>query len=224
MPAPDDPEWIGDLDNASWVADSPTGNYWVAAWRPGGWVRLDAPSGLPNGFKGHVYVHLKPWAPLGGRLLVARVVVSGAVPISARTLRQVPIADVEALAANPEVEHVLRQPFSTPLPTVESLGRHFEETKNDYPDYEWVPFVGTTPMVFTDVPVVEGPVKAPKGRITEEFLNTVAAAYARATAEGVAPGPAIAKQADVPVRTVHGWIAQARKRGILPPARRGRAG
>ncbi len=34
----------------------------------------------------------------------------------------------------------------------------------------------------------------------------------------------LAKEADVPVGTVHRWILEARRRGFLPPARQGRAG
>jgi hypothetical protein len=34
----------------------------------------------------------------------------------------------------------------------------------------------------------------------------------------------LAKEADVPVGTVHRWIVEARRRGFLPAARVGRAG
>lgn len=68
------------------------------------------------------------------------------------------------------------------------------------------------------------PVTAPDGRITEGFLKSVASAYLWLTSAGLRPAPGIAEMAGVPVRTVHRWVSDARKRGILPPARPGRAG
>lgn len=62
------------------------------------------------------------------------------------------------------------------------------------------------------------------GRLTDEFLNTVADAYRWFTDRGQAPAPGISELSGAPVRTVHRWVLEARKRGILPPARTGRAG
>ncbi len=69
-------------------------------------------------------------------------------------------------------------------------------------------------------------IQPPKGRLTDEFLGEVAEAYRWATESQKAPAPAIAEvaESEVSVRTVHRWIYEARKRGILPPARVGRAG
>jgi hypothetical protein len=62
------------------------------------------------------------------------------------------------------------------------------------------------------------------GLLTEEFLRSVADAYRWFSDRGQAPAPGISAVSGSPVRTVHRWILQARKRGILPPARTGRAG
>jgi len=62
------------------------------------------------------------------------------------------------------------------------------------------------------------------GRITRDFLASVAAAYRYYVFIGVHPAPAIADDADVPAATVRGWILSARKAGMLMPGRRGRAG
>jgi hypothetical protein len=186
-------------------------------------VRLEAREELSTGFRGRIYLQLRPSEALGGRLMVYRAVMAGVVPISARTWRGVPIAEVEASAMLPYNDEVLRRPTDRPLALDEVLDRYFDETEPQFgPPTDFTP--ETTRLLPWDVPVIEGPVQAPKGRITEEFLAHVASAYAWAAAQGLAPAPAIAEQADVPVRTVHGWISQARKRGHLPPGRPGRAG
>jgi hypothetical protein len=63
----------------------------------------------------------------------------------------------------------------------------------------------------------------------EGLLQEVARLYRETLRAGQPPAPTIAaifNQTGPPVsiRTVHGWIAQARKRGHLPPATKGRAG
>jgi hypothetical protein len=72
-----------------------------------------------------------------------------------------------------------------------------------------------------EFPVIE----APAGRrITDEFLETVARAYAIAVRKGHHPAPVIADLAQVAPKTVRKWIAKARERGIMPPGRQGRVG
>lgn len=68
------------------------------------------------------------------------------------------------------------------------------------------------------------PIPPAGGRLTVEFLTAVADAYRWFADRGQAPSPGIAEQTGAPVRTVHRWVLEARKRGILPPARTGRAG
>ena len=197
--------------------------YWSVAYRPGGWVRLQAKGELSAGFCGTVYLQLLPDATFQGRLTVHQAFMAGDAPISARTWRQIPIAEIESLARQPDQAEVLRRPADRPLAPAAQLGRYFDETE---------PQVGPatthirdrprlTPF---DVPMIPGPVQTPpKGRITDEFLVHVASAYTQA-AGGGSPAKVIAEQAKVPIRTVHGWITQARKRGYLPPGRPGRAG
>ena len=68
------------------------------------------------------------------------------------------------------------------------------------------------------------PLRRPDGSGSDEFYRNVAAAYMAAMRHTRAVAPVLAAEADVPVRTVHGWIAEARRRGFLPPATsRGRA-
>jgi len=64
----------------------------------------------------------------------------------------------------------------------------------------------------------------PDGSDPDAFYRGVAEAYNAAVARTDKPAKLLANQADVPVPTVHRWIAEARRRGFLPPARRGKAG
>lgn len=68
------------------------------------------------------------------------------------------------------------------------------------------------------------PLTRPDGTNPEEFYRRVAQAYAEAVVTTSKPAKVLAEEAGVPVGTVHRWIREARRRGYLPPARRGRAG
>jgi hypothetical protein len=200
--------------------------YWTTSYRPGGWVRLDTHDQAPSGFRGKVFLQLQPSDDLGGRLLIHQALMTGDNPISARTWRQVPFAEVEAYAVNPEVRSILELPVEITTTVIGDLDKYFDDTEKRYgPATDFIPEMPYHPLM--DLPHMHAsyqPVQPPGGRITDDFLRHVATAYARATAEERAPGPAIAAEAGVPVRTVHGWITQARKKGMIPPGRRGRAG
>lgn len=68
------------------------------------------------------------------------------------------------------------------------------------------------------------PLRRPDGTNPQEFYRRVAAAYSEAVLATSKPAKVMAEEAGVPVGTVHRWIREARRRGYLPPARRGRAG
>jgi transposase-like protein len=68
------------------------------------------------------------------------------------------------------------------------------------------------------------PLTRPDGTDPEGFSRRVAEAYNEAVQATPAPAPALAEEAGVPVVTVHRWIADARRRGALPPGRKGVAG
>lgn len=68
-------------------------------------------------------------------------------------------------------------------------------------------------------------IRRPEGRaLPDDFLADVAHAYTVLARDGQKPAPVIAAEADVPVTTVHRWIKEARRRGLLAPARRGATG
>lgn len=74
------------------------------------------------------------------------------------------------------------------------------------------------------------PVRAPKRRLlgrpdgSDTFYVRFAKAYASAAVESSKPAMALAAENDVPVETVRRWIKEARRRGHLPPATKGKAG
>lgn len=60
---------------------------------------------------------------------------------------------------------------------------------------------------------------------TPDFYELVALQQSRLTDDGDPnPTATIARLSDVPLSTVQGWVARARRKGLLPPGRRGRAG
>jgi hypothetical protein len=64
----------------------------------------------------------------------------------------------------------------------------------------------------------------PDGASPEEFYPRVAAAYSQYAPRTRAPAKEMAAEAGVPITTVHRWIREARRRGFLTPARKGKAG
>jgi hypothetical protein len=64
----------------------------------------------------------------------------------------------------------------------------------------------------------------PDGKDPDAFYAQVARAYQDYAPRTRAPAAEIAKEADVPIGTVHGWVREARRRGHLPPGRKGKAG
>ncbi len=64
----------------------------------------------------------------------------------------------------------------------------------------------------------------PDGASPDEFYPRVAAAYSQHALLTTAPAKEMAAEAGVPITTVHRWIREARRRGFLKPARKGKAG
>jgi hypothetical protein len=64
----------------------------------------------------------------------------------------------------------------------------------------------------------------PDGASPDEFYPRVAAAYSQYALLTTAPAKEMAAEASVPITTVHRWIREARRRGFLTRARKGKAG
>jgi hypothetical protein len=97
---------------------------------------------------------------------------------------------------------------------------------DDAPDPTLAQIRARTPRnVPPETPSPERPrLTRPDGAAPEEFYPRVAAAYAQYAPRTRAPAKQIAAEAGVPVTTAHRWIREARRRGYLPPATKGKAG
>ncbi|MEV6116646.1 hypothetical protein AB0L59_30265 [Streptomyces sp. NPDC052109] len=210
---------------------------WAIDVAPWGWLRLRESSGEgPT-----VYLHYESAGQEGQERLDLQAVVmrSGEnEALSGRVWRRIPFSEVERFltfsllspqAGLPEsMQRSFQQartvffggtPEAAP-PSLDTLEDFFDATAELTPIHMSPQSSG---MLVTD----EGrlpEIKPPQGRISDEFLQDVADAYRKLTDMSKPPAPAIAELSGAPVRTVHRWIYEARKRGILPPARPGRAG
>lgn len=63
----------------------------------------------------------------------------------------------------------------------------------------------------------------PDGTDPDGFYRRVADAYREVSVTTRAVAPVLAEEAGVPVATVHRWVMEARRRGFLPPSRRGKS-
>lgn len=68
------------------------------------------------------------------------------------------------------------------------------------------------------------PLRRPDGSDPDTFYKLVGDHYRWHAAVTAKPAARIAADAGVPVTTVHRWIREARRRGHLPPGRKGKAG
>jgi hypothetical protein len=57
-------------------------------------------------------------------------------------------------------------------------------------------------------------------RLSDDFYRRVADLYSWCAVSGVAPAPALSEANDVAETTVHAWVKEARRRGVLAPARK----
>lgn len=199
----------------------------------GGWIRVDD---IEEAI-GPVYVRLAI-DELTRRWRAVDIYLDGCdKPIAGRVVRQLPVAAIEAAASEPHIRDELQRRFDLPAVPLAVLASHFATTydsKGDSKGEGWVADAlrGCEPTAraeqvaspdFGDAPVP--PLSTPPGgRLTDEFLESVARCYRAAVRERKRPGPELASQAGVPVRTVQHWVYLARQRGILAPGRPGVAG
>jgi hypothetical protein len=196
---------------------------WSIDYRPGGWGRV-------RGDGVTVYLRLGSEGGARPRLHIDMATVSTDGPLTEAMWRSVPLAEVEMHLAvlsgvsAPDIDRAmaeLAKPVEIHGYSPEALERYFAETAP-------LPIQGHIPGRTTvgGAPLGERIklAKPASGRLTDEFLRDLAALYLTTVEAGKAPAPAIAGIANVPVRTVHRWVAEARRRGILPPAVKGKAG
>lgn len=221
-------------------------DHWDIEVRPWGWLRLrEQGDGGPSVYLRYQLTGTEGQERLDLQSAVMRA--GGKEALSGRVWRRLPLSQIEETLTL----LVVKLPFNAPTeatalraadarhsflfgsdlsdvesPSLDFLDEYFDSTAdiatvffNPIPSGDLVSR-GDDDLPPGRIPVITPPV----GRITAEFLGDIAEAYRWYTAAGKSPAPAISEVANVPVRTVHRWIYEARKRGILPPARQGRAG
>src|SRR4051794_26382020 len=181
---------------------------WVE-FGPQGWVRV-------GGFETGFVVLAKTWLWEGRRVithLYVRANLGFTDGVTASNVKAIPLGWLESAINTPEAMEWLaeRQEQGEPDPTDLALWQRRQD---------WVRQSGRAPFTAEDVPALG----RPNGTNPDLFYRQVAGAYTAAIATSQKPAPLIAERAGVPVPTVHRWIAEARRRGHLPPARKGRAG
>jgi len=133
--------------------------------------------------------------------------------VTAASLKALPLGWIEAVVNSPTALKELAE-RDTGDPKADPVHMAFHDMDKTF--------------LFTDLPHIkaEAPrLTRPDGTDPETFYRRVAEAYTAAVAKGTRKvAPTLAAEAGVPVPTVHRWIAEARRRGFLPPARKGRAG
>jgi hypothetical protein len=149
--------------------------------------------------------------------------------ITSATLRDIPTARLEAVInTNPEILSAVFAAGKTPdpvlrllqgTPEIPMVGRTITVTVNDT--------VAATDNVTVHMPrgdeAAEPPLTRPDRSDPVAFYGRIAERYKRLVTLTAKPGVAIAEEAGVPVATARRWINEARRRGLLPPGRAGRA-
>jgi ABC-type amino acid transport substrate-binding protein len=148
-----------------------------------------------------------------GRLRVFEMVWAPDAPITGDTLRALQLGRIEAAVNRPALAENLRASLDRPGPDLRrALSRDVKQVSSHavVPRYEVAPVV----------PVPEG-----RGKYPDSFYRRVADRYSALQASGERDvARQIADANEVPLTTVHRWVKEARRRGFLPPGRRGKAG
>lgn len=173
-----------------------------------GWCSLPPAPGLEG-------LHVRVKRDASGRLTITDLYVHGA-EITADVMRGVSISRLEASLNDPAVHAREGAALDTQeqkagdrepddgltLPDLRARAPHARERRQQRP----------------------AKLGRPTGQDPEAFYRQVALSYSELARSTRAPAKALADDADVPVTTVHRWIREARRRGFLPPGRKGKAG
>lgn len=198
----------------------------------GGWVLVED-EGLP----GPLYVRLHQDAD--GRWVTTELYLDGrGRPITAAALRELPVSFIEAaVQADERSRRELDDRSRVVAVDLSTAASYYATTFGRKPDH-WVADMlrGQVPgsgapkppraksgieLRRSEVPPLQRPAD---GRLTDDFLRQVARSYDAALSRGARPAIALADEADVPAQTIRRWVYLARKRGIMPPGRQGKAG
>ncbi len=136
-----------------------------------------------------------------GRLRVVELLMAG--PINTDALRSVPLGELERLANSPNMREAILERINkrSPVAVEES---HFSSD-------------GESPSP-PDAPLKFPPVPSGRQPVPDDFYQAIADLYSRVG--GRSPAKTIAEEMSVSPGRVHGWVKEARARGLLPPGHR----
>ncbi len=174
---------------------------------PDGWIAVYSEGGGPT-----YYVRCRDDGRGGVEIVELFIASQGR--ITAATLRDVPIGRIEArINGSPLLLAAARSAEEAPDPLRERLEtgpvksfRNMVEATND-----------------DQYPTVNQPLKRPDRTNPAAFYGLVAARYLILVQRTAKPAVEMAEEAGVPVATARRWINEARRRGLLPVGRQGRA-
>ncbi|WP_460819820.1 hypothetical protein [Nocardioides korecus] len=202
-----------------------TEDEWQVEYGNGGWVRVTS-----TDLAGWVYLR---FVGQEGRPVPVELYYDGrGTEVTARMLRDLPLANIVAFTMD-DANEWLDRSGGIPGPNLSLLASFFRSlfgsrAKHWVADSMRAQMPGEVqnpkapspppPVTATEQPV---PLTAPENGLTDAFLRSVAENYAWAVRRRLRPAPELAAMAGVSPRTVHGWVAKARDRGIMPRARKG---
>jgi hypothetical protein len=179
---------------------------WTTATLPigmGGWIAF-ANEDVPD------WVYVRVQENEHGRLVITELFLARERMDSA-TLRALPLGRIEALAnSSPIAEEIRAKLNGAPRAGVEPLS---PEPRARWESRE---IISPTPHLRHLV--------VPKGTKPDKFYKEAAELYAELATVSRRPAADLAERSGVAAASVHRWIAEARRRGYLPPAERGRRG
>lgn len=175
-----------------------------------GWIRITWPD--------RPYRVLARTVERNGRRVIVDLVVRSDGNVDSSALKSLPIGWLEGLVNAPDWAKALgRRDSGATTPTGEDMAEVLTMLE-----------IGVDGMAFgVDQPSEQTkrpPLSRPDGADPDDFYRRVADAYHDVLQRSGRVAPALAEEAGVPVATVRRWIQESRRRGFLPPARRGRAG
>ena len=166
-----------------------------------------------------------------GRLRIVELVFTDADGLSGAMLRDLPLGAWEAQMNAPEVAALLRTHFAEDGPySLDDLVFAYSDIdlkpmpeKADDGGLEFhFPGAGIEPAVAIALePQLDlGVSDTRTGKRPDEFYRAVAEAYSWLAGRGRRPAPELAAINGVPATTIHRWVKEARRRGLLGPGRR----
>lgn len=173
----------------------------IRIW-PGGWGRCNVPD-LGDHASTELYVRIEQ--DEAGRFFFAQVLVEDPAGVGARIMRDLPLGRIQAALANPAKAEAIAELVRTPGPGPAEI------------PYEYEDFGVQRRRQRRDAPAV---IAVPEGtRKPDSFYVDVAVAFSELAGRSKQPAGELAEANAVPVTTVHRWVKEARRRGLMAPAR-----